>query len=440
MTDGNNEKNGMASTKTAIKLQIESIARAIAEEKLSALKDTKGAVKQEVQAQVEQRLRRQHERYDVLVERIETQTKEKMAKVNAQLQEILERVNSCKAELELKKESLSEAQEQLKAEKAAKLKVYEDLRIERRLHRQAVAKLIEDTSKVRVEVRPIRIKEYGRVNIQNVEVISDFKPSHRFIFHTRHIKRKIALVSALIIFSAITFVLSVANGPPAGERGYEMAREQAQPATLTGRSVNIEKPTNNKAADLFGAGTAGPAAGTTDTPVLKSDNEGDIELTVKDEKSITDLDEQPAITATSPPLKLITSANSYIVQSSDDNRWETNIGSHVSYAFWDVVVPADAAIKTVVIFIEHFEEERFVEGKLEWAVGTGWPDKPEVWATIKAPLNKGESNESFDTWDVTSVVDTAEKIKSLQLHIKNNSYSYKSKTLMDYAYAIVEYD
>ena len=101
---------------------------------------------------------------------------------------------------------------------------------------------------------------------------------------------------------------------------------------------------------------------------------------------------------------------------------------------------AATAIKSVIVFIEHFEEERFVEGRLEWSIGTGWPNKPEVWAAISAPIHRGESNENVDSWDVTSAVDSVEKIKSLQLHVKNNSYSYKSKTLMDYAYVVVEYD
>jgi hypothetical protein len=440
MTYRNDERNGMASTKTAIKLQIESIARAKAEEKLKALADAESAVEREAQAQVERKLRRQQERYGALVERIETQAKEEIAKVNAQLQELLERINSCKAELDLKEESLNEAQGQLEAETAAKVKAYENLRIERRLRRQTEAKLTEDTVKVRVELRPVRIREYRRTAIQSVEVINDFRPRHQSIFRTRHVKRKIALVSALAIISAIILVLSVAKDPSAGEGGYEMAGGQAQPTNLMGSSVNIEKPTDDKAAGLFGASIAGPAAGTTNRPALKSNDEGDVELKVNDEKGITDLDEPPAIAANPPPLKIITSANSHIVQSSDDNRWETNVGSYITYSFSEVVIPAEATIKSVVVFIEHFEEERFAEGKLEWGVGTGWPNEPEVWATIKAPLNKGESNENFDTWDVTSVVDTAEKIKSLQLHVKNNSYSYKSKTLMDYAYVIVEYD
>ena len=55
-------------------------------------------------------------------------------------------------------------------------------------------------------------------------------------------------------------------------------------------------------------------------------------------------------------------------------------------------------------------------------------------------MHEGETNEAVDAWDITSVVDTAEKINSLQLQVKNNNNFSNSKTLMDYAYVVVEYD
>lgn len=435
-----NKKESMAMTKMAIKLKIESIAREKAEERLRAVIDAKAAFERQAQAQVEQKLRRQYERYDTLVERIETQTKVEMSKVNAQLQEMLERVNSYKAELDQKEERLNEAQGQLKAETTSKLMAYENLRVERRLSRKAEAILIEGIAKVRVELKPIKFKEYRRTGIQSVEVINNFKLSHQSFFHPRHVKRKIALLAVLAIFSAIIFALSMAKNPLASEPGYEVTREGAQATALMGSSINVEKPTNNKSAGLFGGSMTGPAAGTSYTPASKSNNEEDVGLQVNDKKSITDLDNQPTIKKNPLPSKIITSVHSKIVQSSDDNRWETKVGSYISYAFSDVFIPADATIQSVVIFVEHYEEERFAKGKLEWAVGTGWPNKPVVWAAIKAPINEGESNENVDTWDVTSVADTAEKIKSLQLQVKNNNNIYNSNTLMDYAYVVVEYD
>jgi len=52
---------------------------------------------------------------------------------------------------------------------------------------------------------------------------------------------------------------------------------------------------------------------------------------------------------------------------------------------------------------------------------------------------EGEPNEATDLWDVTSFVDTPEKVNSLQLQVKNNYHVTKRKTLVDHIYAIVEW-
>jgi hypothetical protein len=129
-----------------------------------------------------------------------------------------------------------------------------------------------------------------------------------------------------------------------------------------------------------------------------------------------------------------------LVQSSDNNRWSTIYCSYVSFDFSDVSIPPSAVIKSVVVRVEHFEEEGFARGQLDWAVGTGWPTKPVVWASIKAPVHEEEHHEAVDSWDVTSVVDTREKINSLQLQVKNNDKLAKRKTLTDYIYVLVEWD
>ncbi len=129
-----------------------------------------------------------------------------------------------------------------------------------------------------------------------------------------------------------------------------------------------------------------------------------------------------------------------LVQSSDNNRLPALYCSYVSYDFSNVSIPADAEIKSVVVRIEHFEEEGFAQGKLDWAIGTGWPTKPVIWATIKAPVHEEEHHEAVDSWDVTSIADTREKINSLQLQIKNNDKIAQRKTLIDYTYVVVEWD
>jgi len=129
-----------------------------------------------------------------------------------------------------------------------------------------------------------------------------------------------------------------------------------------------------------------------------------------------------------------------LVQSSDNNRWPAVYCSYVSYDFSDVSIPADAVIKSVVVRVEHFEEERFAQGSLKWAIGTGWPNKPAVWAALNAPVHEEEHHEAVDSWDVTGVVDTREKINSLQFQVKNDDKITRRKTFIDYIYVLVEWD
>jgi hypothetical protein len=194
------------------------------------------------------------------------------------------------------------------------------------------------------------------------------------------------------------------------------------------------------------------------TPASTQVRDNDVAVKVADSNSTPALDTQSfTITVNPAPTKVATltvldgynqrnrktlSADGKVklVQSSDNERWETSFGSYVSYDFSELSIPADAAIKSVVVRIEHFEEERFARGKLEWSIGTGWPTKPVVWAAIKAPVHEGQSHEAVDSWDVTSLADTRQKINSLQLQIKNNDTVAKRKTFIDYIYVLVEWD
>jgi hypothetical protein len=129
-----------------------------------------------------------------------------------------------------------------------------------------------------------------------------------------------------------------------------------------------------------------------------------------------------------------------VVRASDNDRRETDSGLYTSYDFSDVYIPEGAKISSVVVYVEHFEQEEFPEGKLQWTAGTGWPDNPMIWASINAPVYAGEPNESTDLWDLTSLVDTPEKVNSLQLQVKNNDDVAKRKTSVDYIYAVVEWN
>ena len=55
----------------------------------------------------------------------------------------------------------------------------------------------------------------------------------------------------------------------------------------------------------------------------------------------------------------------------------------------------------------------FPVGKLQWEIGTGWPEDEEAWESINAPVRKEKGSEAADSWYVTSIVDASEKIDSL---------------------------
>ena len=128
-----------------------------------------------------------------------------------------------------------------------------------------------------------------------------------------------------------------------------------------------------------------------------------------------------------------------VIAASDNSRLQTEPHSSTCYDFCDASIPKGAAIKSVVIYVEHFEDPQFSSGRLEWSAGTGWPAKPVVWASIQAPVRQGEAKEALDSWDVTSAVETPEKANRLQLQVRNNDPAGSRRTSVDYVYAVVEW-
>jgi hypothetical protein len=127
-----------------------------------------------------------------------------------------------------------------------------------------------------------------------------------------------------------------------------------------------------------------------------------------------------------------------VVETGDDNRIETPSRSYTCYEFGDASIPVGASIVSIIVNVEHFEEELFGEGRLKWALGTGWPDKPVVWTSTGAPVREGANNEALDSWDVTSSVDTPEKVNSLHLQVANDAEAGR-KTSVDLVYAVVKW-
>jgi len=123
---------------------------------------------------------------------------------------------------------------------------------------------------------------------------------------------------------------------------------------------------------------------------------------------------------------------------SDNNRIEVGPNSYVVFDFSDISVPPNVKMTSVVLYIEHFEQDEFPAKKVKWSIGTGWPKNPEIWFTINAPLREGEQNDSMDSWDISSFVDTPKKTNNLQIQIANEDMSRKIS--VDYIYALVEWN
>lgn len=138
--------------------------------------------------------------------------------------------------------------------------------------------------------------------------------------------------------------------------------------------------------------------------------------------------------------KLSADGEAEMVNNSDNKRHEIGPGLYISYDFAGVTIPAGASVTSVVVYVEHFEQEQFVPGKMQWNVGTGWPNDPNIWVSISAPIRKGQDNEAVDSLDVTSFVNTPEKVKTLELQIANNDTASRKMALIDNVYVVVGWD
>lgn len=128
------------------------------------------------------------------------------------------------------------------------------------------------------------------------------------------------------------------------------------------------------------------------------------------------------------------------IKASDDKRIEGGYGSTISYDFSQATIPPGAKVASAMLFVEHYEEESFPFGKLQWELGEGWPDDPTIWYTANGPIRKGQKKEATDSWDITSFVNTPEKVNSLQLRIRNTDSISRKKTFVNYIRVVVEWD
>jgi hypothetical protein len=58
---------------------------------------------------------------------------------------------------------------------------------------------------------------------------------------------------------------------------------------------------------------------------------------------------------------------------------------------------------------------------------------------MNAPVHKGQQDEATDTWDITSSIDTYDKINTLQLYVRNNNTVTGKNVFVDCIYAVVKW-
>jgi len=125
------------------------------------------------------------------------------------------------------------------------------------------------------------------------------------------------------------------------------------------------------------------------------------------------------------------------VQAKDDQVCQIDAGFSTLFDFADAPIPAGAKITSVVLYVNHYEEQQFTSGKLEWRIGMGWPGSSTTWASMTPSVYDGQRNKGTIVWDIEGAVNTPEKINKLQLQVKNNCTSPRKATFIDHVYVVV---
>ena len=382
-----------AKAETEKKLHAQTQASVEAEKKLKAEIQAKQSAEKKAAVEAQERAKAEM--------RAQDQTK---AKSQAQAKARAE--SAARAKVQAQADAQAKAQAKARAESAARAKAEQKERAKLAKKTRAYGELLtrsdaEDKAGSESEKRYKSESKYTKAT-------KAIKQIPQYVFQSTAIPRKFAFISVLVIIAAIAFTLRLVGDPPL-VIGNATTIIEDKPA------VTIDNLVNNSNIGNDTSKLNPPLPKIAKLTVMEGYNQINSSILLAEDKS-------------------------NLVQFSDDRRLAISYGSYISYDFSNVSIPVDAVIKSVVIYVEHFEEERFTSGKLKWSIGTGWPTKPVIWAELNAPLHEEESHEAFDSWDITSLVDTPEKINSLQLRVKNNDNFSSGKTLIDYIHVVVDWD
>ncbi|MDZ4855321.1 MAG: metallophosphoesterase [Nitrospirota bacterium] len=121
-----------------------------------------------------------------------------------------------------------------------------------------------------------------------------------------------------------------------------------------------------------------------------------------------------------------------MVTTSDNRQSDVEAGTFVSLMFKSGV-PLNKNVHSAKVFIEHHEEVGFAPGAITWQVGDGPLAGPTAWLSVNPPTLGGEA---VKTWDVTSVVTTAQQANQLKFAVLNRDPSGKKVKIDQVSLAI----
>ncbi len=127
-----------------------------------------------------------------------------------------------------------------------------------------------------------------------------------------------------------------------------------------------------------------------------------------------------------------------LVMTSDNKYLEIKPNSSIAFDLSNILLPSDTKIVSLVVFIEHYEQDSFPKGFEKWSIGQDWPGQEDVWFTLESPVHQGQTNDSMDSWDAASFVDNPRKLNNMQLQIKNDDSM--SSIFLDYIYVLAQWD
>ena len=332
-----NKKKANAMAKIKERLKAESQARAKAEQRLRVEIEASTSAEQKVKAEAEKMLLTQYRRYSVLAERAEVQAKEAIATAEAKAEE---KIRSYAAALNQAEEKLAKAEEMAKtealtrakaAEEGLKAEIEERQRVEAQAKEAIAAAEAEAEEKIRSYAAALnqaeeklakaeektksealtrakaedslfasakaeatavkaKIEERQSIEAKPPQKIKTFKRIRRYVFHPGAIKRIFALISALVILSAIAlFAVSALSDPPVAEPGSVTTQEETPvQITLMGSAPDGEQLTYSVITGPSHGSLSGTAPNITYTPALNYNGPDNFTFSVNDGKTDSD--------------------------------------------------------------------------------------------------------------------------------------------------------